>query len=214
MSEQYSQNPGSMLDIRPSFFPLAFLLYFFKPYYSINGSPATVGQWKQNNVPVPPGQYHVSVWLKYLFRPQMGLSTIVVNVPPGAAAVVTWRAPHTIFGTGRIAIVGVGPLADPHMNPGQTPPAGHMQGGQQGGQMQGGQTQGGQTQDGQTNPAPGSERHQQPSMHTTPQSQPSQSAPGGWHADPTGRHQVRYFDGLRWTEHVGDGGIQARDPIS
>lgn len=34
----------------------------------------------------------------------------------------------------------------------------------------------------------------------------------GWHADPTGRHEVRYFDGASWTEHVSNAGIQGTDP--
>ena len=24
----------------------------------------------------------------------------------------------------------------------------------------------------------------------------------GWHPDPRGQHDLRYFDGRRWTEHV------------
>lgn len=41
--------------------------------------------------------------------------------------------------------------------------------------------------------------------------QPSQ--PAGWHADPTRRHQYRYFDGVTWTDHVADAGIQSDDPM-
>ena len=32
--------------------------------------------------------------------------------------------------------------------------------------------------------------------------------PGGWYADPDGRHQHRYWDGTTWTEHVSDAGVQ------
>jgi hypothetical protein len=28
------------------------------------------------------------------------------------------------------------------------------------------------------------------------------SAPAGWHPDPTGQHQLRWWDGGRWTEHT------------
>ena len=31
----------------------------------------------------------------------------------------------------------------------------------------------------------------------------------GWHADPYGRHQSRYFDGFIWTNHVASNGIQS-----
>jgi hypothetical protein len=36
-------------------------------------------------------------------------------------------------------------------------------------------------------------------------------APAGWHPDPTGRHQYRWFDGVLWTNHVGDDGVASTD---
>lgn len=41
----------------------------------------------------------------------------------------------------------------------------------------------------------------------------SQPEVAGWLADPTGRHEYRYFDGVAWSEHVADAGIQSEDPI-
>jgi Protein of unknown function (DUF2510) len=37
------------------------------------------------------------------------------------------------------------------------------------------------------------------------------SAPAGWFADPGGGHELRYWDGQRWTEHVSDRGTQGVD---
>lgn len=37
-------------------------------------------------------------------------------------------------------------------------------------------------------------------------------AMAGWHADPRGRFDLRYYDGARWTEHVSRGGAPAVDP--
>jgi hypothetical protein len=37
------------------------------------------------------------------------------------------------------------------------------------------------------------------------------TVPAGWKADPTGRHQFRYWDGIHWTENVADAGEQSRD---
>ena len=34
-----------------------------------------------------------------------------------------------------------------------------------------------------------------------------------WAADPYGRHELRWFDGIRWTEHAADGGAVVVDPI-
>jgi hypothetical protein len=33
----------------------------------------------------------------------------------------------------------------------------------------------------------------------------------GWLVDPTGRHELRYWSGTAWTEHVSDGGAPAID---
>ena len=38
-------------------------------------------------------------------------------------------------------------------------------------------------------------------------------AEAGWQPDPTGRHEHRYFDGSRWTEHVSDSGATSVDPV-
>jgi uncharacterized RDD family membrane protein YckC len=35
----------------------------------------------------------------------------------------------------------------------------------------------------------------------------------GWHPDPSGQHELRYWDGQTWTDHVSDGGQQATEPI-
>ena len=39
------------------------------------------------------------------------------------------------------------------------------------------------------------------------------NAPAAWHPDPTGRHDHRYWDGERWTEHVADAGVATTDPL-
>ncbi len=41
----------------------------------------------------------------------------------------------------------------------------------------------------------------------------SGQGPGAWHPDPSGRHQLRYWDGQRWTDHVSDGGRSGVDPL-
>ncbi len=37
--------------------------------------------------------------------------------------------------------------------------------------------------------------------------------PASWHPDPMGRHQLRYWDGKVWTDHVSDNGVQATDAL-
>ncbi len=37
-------------------------------------------------------------------------------------------------------------------------------------------------------------------------------SPANWHPDPYGRHELRYWDGSQWTEHVSSHGRQTIDP--
>lgn len=47
-------------------------------------------------------------------------------------------------------------------------------------------------------------------------SDPSTQSSGGagWHPDPSGRHQLRYWDGAAWTDSVSDNGVQSSEPMS
>jgi uncharacterized protein YxjI len=47
-----------------------------------------------------------------------------------------------------------------------------------------------------------------------PAAQPQQpsGSPAAWYADPFGRHELRYYDGTQWTEHVSSHGRQSTDP--
>jgi hypothetical protein len=38
-------------------------------------------------------------------------------------------------------------------------------------------------------------------------------SPAGWYADPTNRHEYRYWDGAAWTADVSDSGEAATDPL-
>jgi uncharacterized protein YxjI len=40
----------------------------------------------------------------------------------------------------------------------------------------------------------------------------TQTHAAGWYADPLGRHELRYYDGAQWTEHVSSHGRTAVDP--
>jgi hypothetical protein len=51
-------------------------------------------------------------------------------------------------------------------------------------------------------------RHGQPALATWGQG----PLPAAWLADPNRRHELRYWDGQQWTEHVSDRGTQGVDP--
>jgi hypothetical protein len=42
----------------------------------------------------------------------------------------------------------------------------------------------------------------------------SEESPAGWHPDPRGRHEHRYWDGSQWTDHVADAGVMGTDPVA
>ena len=39
------------------------------------------------------------------------------------------------------------------------------------------------------------------------------TAGAGWASDPSGAHELRYWDGEQWTDHVSDGGSMTRAPL-
>ncbi len=41
----------------------------------------------------------------------------------------------------------------------------------------------------------------------------TQTNPPGWHPDPLGRHEYRYWDGSQWSDHVSDRGTTGVDPV-
>jgi uncharacterized protein YxjI len=38
--------------------------------------------------------------------------------------------------------------------------------------------------------------------------------PANWYPDPAGRHELRYYDGSQWTEHVSSNGKQSVEPMA
>jgi uncharacterized protein YxjI len=38
-------------------------------------------------------------------------------------------------------------------------------------------------------------------------------SPAAWHPDPMGRHELRYWNGKTWTDHVSDNGVQSTDAL-
>jgi hypothetical protein len=52
-----------------------------------------------------------------------------------------------------------------------------------------------------------------PSASAPPIAPPPVAVPAGWLADPLHRHELRYWDGRTWTEHVSDAGVAGLDPI-
>ena len=53
-----------------------------------------------------------------------------------------------------------------------------------------------------------------PAVPPSPSGPPAPpTVPAQWGSDPTGRHQLRWWDGTRWSAHVSDAGQQSTDPL-
>ncbi len=71
-----------------------------------------------------------------------------------------------------------------------------------------------QTQAATTRPDPQPDQVETPqpaSEPTPPPPSTAASSPPCWAADPSGRHQWRYWDGRTWTDYVADNGQESRD---
>lgn len=93
-------NDGIALTLK--FFPLAFLLMFFKPVVTINGQQYQVPWSKRTPIPLPPGQYHVHVHVPYLIPSQIGKADLAVNVGGGQPVELEYRAPAFAFSPGSL----------------------------------------------------------------------------------------------------------------
>jgi len=219
----------SGLQLRCKVFPLAFLLYLFKPRFSIDGSPEQVCSWGENSIPLAPGRHSLRVWYKYITGPT-NVADAVIDVPPEGLRMV-YKTRWIIFLPGLLEPVGpaaggpqhYGQQAQPGYGQQPQQPYGQQQPayGQQPQQPQQAQQPYGQNPSGPYPgaggapsggfPAGGGPSGGAPAVAPTPQ--PSQAPPAGWNPDPSGRHQHRYWDGSQWTSSVADNGVTTDDPL-
>lgn len=54
---------------------------------------------------------------------------------------------------------------------------------------------------------------EQPAIRLVAPHSGAAGVPAGWHPDPSGRHQLRWWDGSRWTEHASTNGAAVVDPL-
>lgn len=130
--EWSSGQPGvgdlGAIEVRTSFFPLAFILAFFSTRVHIDGGGAIEQKWGTATYPIAPGRHHVRAYCNYFIIPTLGDSSIVVDVYPGQVSQVHWSAPiWFFFMAGPFKQVGTRALS-PHdlggvVQPGPTAPA-------------------------------------------------------------------------------------------
>lgn len=107
------------IDVHLKFFPLAFILYLFKPRLAIDGGQPMTMSWGVARFPVAPGRHQVRAFVPYLFFRFMGDATTVVDVGPGQVVLATWSAPWLAFlaGSWRLSAGDAGGGAPPAAQP-------------------------------------------------------------------------------------------------
>lgn len=94
---------SAAIDVDLGFFVLAWVFFLCTPRIELDGQPAITARWGVNRLAVAPGRHQVTCFVPYLFFSRCGASSIVIDVPPGGAAPVRWRAPWIVFLAGRIS---------------------------------------------------------------------------------------------------------------
>ncbi len=98
--------PAEGITINTQFFPLAWMLFFVKPKISLDGQEMPAAGWGRTHLPARPGQHHVHVYVPYFLPPKLGPAGATVDVRPGQAAEIEYKAPMWAFSAGSL---GVGP---------------------------------------------------------------------------------------------------------
>jgi hypothetical protein len=225
----YENPPPAGIRVITKFFPLAFLLFFCTPRIHLDGGPPVPRKWGETDIPVYPGRHQVRCYFRYLFYRAVGDNSIVVDVAPGQLVTVQWKAPWLVFLKGKWSVLGVQPLGAPAVAPAVGPfvdPSGYVpttaQPGYAAAEPVAAQPVAVQpmpepvaAQPVAAQPVAAQPVAVQPMPEPVAAQPVAQAAqqPAAWHPDPTGRHQLRYWDGSIWTPHVADNGVSASDPL-
>jgi hypothetical protein len=93
---------GAGIEITATFFPMAFLLFFFPPTFVVDGR-AMRGAWRQPTmIPVTPGRHDVRVFFRYLGIMDAGMGEAHVDVASDTTQRITYKAPWLVFLRGRM----------------------------------------------------------------------------------------------------------------
>lgn len=171
------------IELKTSFFPLAFLLYLFPAKAVIDGHSELAHGWGTKVYPVPAGRHTVRVWCPYFGMMKMGDGNHELDVVAGQVTAVEWKCPWLVFLGGSFVALGVRGLTQADLQNGASAMS--------------------------AIPAPPAigAVSQNPGIvaPVTPQAPAIVGVQAGWHPDPQGQAALRYWDGQQWTEHVSDG---------
>ena len=91
------------VEVKLSFFPLAFLLLACTPRVEINGH-AHICKWGTHFFTLPPGTYQVTIYFPYITSSRCGENTALVEVGEGQIRRVTYFMWPWVFAPGSISV--------------------------------------------------------------------------------------------------------------
>ena len=104
--------PATGIHLKTSFFPLAFMLAFFKPDASVDGGPPVRVGWGESFLPASPGTHRLDVWFEYMIFGAVGKAEGMIEVPADGVSVISYKAPFwLIFMPGKLQVEGAAPAA-------------------------------------------------------------------------------------------------------
>ena len=92
------------VEVKLSFFPLAFFLFACKPRVEINGA-VEERSWGTHFFPTQPGRHSIKVYFRYLFMSQCGANTIDVSVTDGNVTRIKYYMWPWMFAKGSLKTV-------------------------------------------------------------------------------------------------------------
>jgi hypothetical protein len=95
-----AQQGYGRLEVRTSFFPLQWGLFFTTPTIEIDGR-AQPGKWGTNFFDLPAGPHALRVYIaSYFFMSQVGSAAYQPTVHPGHVTIVAYNAPFFVLLSG------------------------------------------------------------------------------------------------------------------
>jgi|SRR5579884_270640 len=93
------------IRVYPTFFPLAFILFFLRPKVVLDGGEPQSMRWRQTTeLSVTPGSHTIEVYFPYLVPREAGKGQTQVTVNEGQSVEVRYRAPLLVFLPGKIRV--------------------------------------------------------------------------------------------------------------
>lgn len=102
----YDAPPGQVqgqhtgVQLKTSFFFLAFILFLFPPTVVVNGYEQKIS-WGSTWLPLQPGSYRLEVFFRYLFFGAVARSAVDIVVHPGQVQQWQWKAPWFVWSKGK-----------------------------------------------------------------------------------------------------------------